>query len=201
MLKRKLLLGVFVTAAIAGCSSSQTVQQTQQFATCTFPDAPSVEAPAWICDVMPSDLEAGAMGYAKKSLAGMSVMRKVAINDARVQLASQFQTDVNNMFKQAVESTVNTSTESGMIEDVVETFENITKNVVTRSLSNSKLIVSQVSPTGGLYVLVGMDKTAYQANVNQVVDSASQDSQLWDKFNSEKASEDLTNALNSLKKM
>ncbi|MCG6391400.1 LPP20 family lipoprotein, partial [Vibrio fluvialis] len=82
-----------------------------------------------------------------------------------------------------------------------ETFENVTKNVVTRSLSNSKLIVSQVSPTGGLYVLVGMDKATFQANVDQVVDAASKDAKLWNQFNNEKAADDLTNALNSLKSM
>ncbi|MBY7821344.1 LPP20 family lipoprotein [Vibrio fluvialis] len=198
-MKKTLLMSV-MALSLAACNSTQTVEQAQQFAQCTFPDAPTTEAPAWICDVMPTDLEAGAMGYAKKSAAGMGVMRKVAINEARVQLAAQFQTDVNNLFKQAVQSSVNTSNDVA-VENVVETFENVTKNVVTRSLSNSKLIVSQVSPTGGLYVLVGMDKATFQANVDQVVDAASKDAKLWNQFNNEKAAEDLTNALNSLKSM
>ncbi|KQH83630.1 hypothetical protein AMR76_21715 [Vibrio furnissii] len=198
-MKKTLLMSV-MALSLAACNSTQTVEQAQQFAQCTFPDAPTTEAPAWICDVMPTDLEAGAMGYAKKSAAGMGVMRKVAINEARVQLAAQFQTDVNNLFKQAVQSSVNTTNDAA-VENVVETFENVTKNVVTRSLSNSKLIVSQVSPTGGLYVLVGMDKATFQANVDQVVDAASKDAKLWNQFNNEKAAEDLTNALNSLKSM
>lgn len=197
---KKTLLMSMMALSLAACNSTQTVEQAQQFAQCTFPDAPTTEAPAWICDVMPTDLEAGAMGYAKKSAAGMGVMRKVAINEARVQLAAQFQTDVNNLFKQAVQSSVNTTNDVA-VENVVETFENVTKNVVTRSLSNSKLIVSQVSPTGGLYVLVGMDKATFQANVDQVVDAASKDAKLWNQFNNEKAAEDLTNALNSLKSM
>lgn len=198
-MKKTLLMSV-MALSLAACNSTQTVEQAQQFAQCTFPDAPTTEAPAWICDVMPTDLEAGAMGYAKKSAAGMGVMRKVAINEARVQLAAQFQTDVNNLFKQAVQSSVNTTNDVA-VENVVETFENVTKNVVTRSLSNSKLIVSQVSPTGGLYVLVGMDKATFQANVDQIVDAASKDAKLWNQFNNEKAAEDLTNALNSLKSM
>lgn len=198
-MKKTLLMSV-MALSLAACNSTQTVEQAQQFAQCTFPDAPTTEAPAWICDVMPTDLEAGAMGYAKKSAAGMGVMRKVAINEARVQLAAQFQTDVNNLFKQAVQSSVNTTNDVA-VENVVETFENVTKNVVTRSLSNSKLIVSQVSPTGGLYVLLGMDKATFQANVDQVVDAASKDAKLWNQFNNEKAAEDLTNALNSLKSM
>ncbi|MCG6326327.1 LPP20 family lipoprotein, partial [Vibrio alginolyticus] len=135
-MKKTLLMSV-MALSLAACNSTQTVEQAQQFAQCTFPDAPTTEAPAWICDVMPTDLEAGAMGYAKKSAAGMGVMRKVAINEARVQLAAQFQTDVNNLFKQAVQSSVNTTNDVA-VENVVETFENVTKNVVTRSLSNSK---------------------------------------------------------------
>ncbi|MDM7486345.1 MAG: LPP20 family lipoprotein [Vibrio metschnikovii] len=196
-MKKTIVMSV-LALSVAACSSTQTVEQAQQFAQCTFPDSPAVEAPAWICDVMPKDLAAGATGYAKKSAAGMGVMRNVAINEARVQLASQFQTDVNNMFKQAVQRSVETSND-GQLENVVETFENVTKNVVTRSLSNSKLIVSQVTPAGGLYVLVGMDKEAYQENVNQVVNEASKESKLWAQFNSEKAAQDLTEALNSLK--
>ncbi|ABZ77358.1 conserved hypothetical protein [Shewanella halifaxensis HAW-EB4] len=196
---RKTILVSALTLTLMACSSTQTVEQAQQFADCTFPDAPTAEAPSWICDVMPTDLAAGGMGYAKKSAAGMNVMRKIAINDARVQLASQFQIDVNNMFKQAINSTVNTTTQEGANENVIETFENVTKNVVTRSLSNSKVIVSQVSPSGGLYVLVGMDKESYQANVNTVIDTANQDASLWNKFNNEKAAEDLSKALESLK--
>lgn len=196
---KKILLSSVIALTLSACSSTMSVEDAQQFANCTFPDAPTVKAPAWICDVMPKDLAAGGMGYAKKSAAGMSVMRKIAINDARVQLASQFEIDVNNMFKQAIKSTVNTHTQDGIEEDVVETFENVTKNVVTRSLSNSKLLVSQVSPTGGLYVLVGMDKEAYQANLNKVVDTVNQDASLWKKFNNEKTAEDLSKAFESLK--
>ncbi len=80
---KKLILICSITVALSACSATQTVEQAQQFANCTFPDTPNAEAPAWICDVMPTDLAAGGMGYAKKSVAGMNVMRKIAINDAR----------------------------------------------------------------------------------------------------------------------
>lgn len=194
---KKLLIASMIVG-LTGCSSPQTVEDAKSFASCTFPDAPTVQAPDWICDVMPVDIGAGAKGYAKKSAAGMSTMRMIAVNDARVALASEFEINVNNMFKQAVESTVTTS-DNIVSEDVQETFASVTKNVVTRTLTNSKIIVSQVSPAGGLYVLVGMDKEAYQANLNTVVDEVtSKDSELWSKFNSDKAAEDLTNTLKSL---
>ncbi|MFC1236406.1 LPP20 family lipoprotein [Vibrio sp. F74] len=197
---KKLLISAAVLTGLFGCASNDiTVNEAQNFAECTFPDAYEIEAPAWICDVMPKDLAAGATGYAKKSISGMAIMRKVAVNDARTALAARFETDVNNLFKQAIESSVSTSTEAGVNEDVQETVENLTKTVVSKTLTNSRLIVSQVSPTGGLYVLVGMDQAAYDNNVAKVVDEVTgEDSVLWKKFNNEKASEDITNALDSL---
>lgn len=127
-------------------------------------------------------------------------MRTVAVNNARVALASQFQVDINNMFKQAIEASTETTTALGVNENVQETFESITKNVVTRTLTNSRLLVSQTSPSGGLYVLVGMDQAAYDMNVNKIVDEVTnEDSALWDQFNNEKAADDLAKALESLK--
>ncbi|OEE57679.1 hypothetical protein A1OK_17110 [Enterovibrio norvegicus FF-454] len=198
---KKTLLTTSLALLLSACSNNATVEQSQNFAACTFPDSPKDEAPGWVCDVMPSDIGIAATGYAKKSAAGMSVMRKVAANEARVALASQFQTDVNNMFKQAVESTMSTNTEDGVSESVMETFENVTKIVVSRSLTDSRVLVSQASPTGGLYVLVGMDQEAYKANRNSVIDAASEDATLWNQFNNEQAADDLVKTLESLKQL
>ncbi|WP_413282956.1 hypothetical protein [Vibrio sp. MA40-2] len=201
---KKVIMTVVVATALAGCQSTgSTVEQTQNFAECTFPDAPTVKAPGWICDVMPTDLAAGAKGYAKKSAAGMTVMRKIAVNDARVNLAAELETDVSNLFQAATEGTTSTSAAEGVLlvtEEVQETFENITKSVVSKTLTNSRIVVSQTSPTGGLYVLVGMDQAAYDANINKVIDGVSDDSALWDQFNNEKAAADLAAAFDALKK-
>lgn len=194
----KKIIFTTIYLALAGCQSTETVESAQNYATCTFPDAPSTEAPSWVCDVMPEDLAIAATGYAKKSQSGMSIMRKVAVNDARVNLASEFQTDVSSMFKQAIESSSKT-TEADAEENVVDVVESVTKNVVSKSLTNSRIIVSQVSPSGGLYVLIGMNDSAYKANVGKIVDTIGEDSKLWNQFNNEKTAEDLSNALQSLK--
>ncbi|OEE67137.1 hypothetical protein A1OO_15380 [Enterovibrio norvegicus FF-33] len=198
---KKSLVAASLALLLSACSNNATVEQSQNFAACTFPDSPKDEAPGWVCDVMPTDIGIAATGYAKKSAAGMSVMRKVAANEARVALASQFQIDVNNMFKQAVESTMSTNTEDGVSESVMETFENVTKTVVSRSLTDSRVLVSQVSPTGGLYVLVGMDKEAFKANRNGAIDAAGEDATLWNQFNNEQAADDLAKTLESLKQL
>lgn len=202
MMLKKSVITVSLAVMLSACSSNNaTVEQSQNFAACTFPDAPQHEAPGWICDVMPSDIGIAATGYSKKSAGGMNVMRKIAANEARVALASQFQTDVDNMFKQAVEGSVTTDSVNGSVESVMESFSNVTKTVVSRSLTNSRVLVSQVSPSGGLYVLVGMDMEAYKANKNSIIDAASEDAQLWNQFNNEKAAEDLAKTLESLKQL
>ncbi|PJC85832.1 hypothetical protein CSW98_12290 [Vibrio sp. HA2012] len=197
-MKKLLLVGVAV-AALAGCQSDSTVKGVQNYTQCTFPDAPTTEAPAWICDVMPDDLAIGARGYAKKSAAGQNVMRRIAMNDARVALASEFETNVSNMFQQALTGTSLTSSEAAS-EDVMEAFRDVTKSVTNRTLANSRVIVSQVSPTGGLYVLIGMDKPAYESNLDKVVDAAnSEDSELRKQFNNQKTESVLTSVLESMK--
>lgn len=72
---------------------------------------------------------------------------------------------------------------------------------MNKTLTNSRVIVSQASPAGGLYVLVGMDQAAYDANMNKVIDEVGgEDSALWDQFNNEKAAADLAAAFDALKK-
>ncbi|MFA0350144.1 hypothetical protein AB4486_24945, partial [Vibrio sp. 10N.222.55.C6] len=59
----------------------------------------------------------------------------------------------------------------------------------------------QASPAGGLYVLVGMDQAAYDANMNKIIDEVGgEDSALWNQFNDEKAAADLAAVFDSLKK-
>ena len=198
-MKKLLVLGA-VAAALVGCKSDDSVEGVQHFAQCTFPDAPTVEAPSWICDVMPKDLAIGAKGYAKKSAAGQSVMRRIAVNDARVALASEFETNVSNMFQQAMQGTTLTKSTEGSTEEVMEAFQDVTKTVTSRTLTNSRVIVSQVSPAQGLYVLVGMDQATYEANLDKVIDAAGgQDSELRKQFKNKKAEEALEKVLLKMK--
>ncbi|MGF1699161.1 LPP20 family lipoprotein [Photobacterium makurazakiensis] len=193
---KKLLLSSALVLGLSGCQS--TSSNSIQDLTCYYPDSVQHEAPAWVCDVMPASITIGSVGYAKKSAAGMSVMRTIAVNDARKGLAQQFESNVNTMFKQAMAATVE-STGEAVTENVNEQFESVTKTMTSRSLSNSRVIVSQRSPAGGLYTLVGMDQATYDNNVAQVVEAASnKESGLWNKFNNKKAEENLQQALSSM---
>ena len=108
------------------------------------------------------------------------------------------------MFKQAMTvttETVNKDDMSSVDEVVFESFESATKTVVSRSLANSKVFMSQVSPAGGLYILIGMDEQAYKNNINSVLSTMNHDSKLWKTFNNQKASEKLATVLDSLKQI
>ena len=193
---KKLLLSSALVFGLAGCQS--TGGNNIQDLTCYFPDSVQDEAPQWVCDVMPDSIAIGSVGYAKKSAAGMSVMRTIAVNDARRGLAEQFESNVNTMFKQAMATTVQ-STGEAVSEEVNEQFESVTKTMTSRTLSNSRVIVTQRSPAGGLYTLGGMDQATYDSNVAQVVEAASnKESGLWNKFNNKKAEESLQQALDSM---
>ncbi|RTR36917.1 hypothetical protein EKG38_21700 [Shewanella canadensis] len=197
---KKILITTCFIGMLAGCQSNDTVQNVQQL-DCFYPDAVTVSAPRWICDVMPEGIEMGAVGYSKKSVAGLNIMRDIATNDARARLAQQFESNVNTLFKQATQANIVSTTEE-VSEEVTEYFETVTKNVTSRTLSNSRVIVTQRSPGGGLYTLVGMDKATYDANLAAVVTAAGQkDPQLWNKFNNKKAAEDLEAVLSSLQKL
>ncbi|MCW8331914.1 LPP20 family lipoprotein [Photobacterium sp. SDRW27] len=197
---KKLLIASALLTALTGCQSTSSVGNDINQMACYFPDdlAQEHQAPQWVCGTMPQGVEIGGIGYAKKSAAGLSVMRTVAVNNARKDLAQQFETNVNTMFKQAMDSTI-TSTGEAVSEKVNEHFESVTKNMTSRSLANSRVIATTRSPKGGLLTLVGMDKATFDSNLAQVVEAAgSKESGLWKKFNNKKAEESLQQALNSM---
>ncbi|WP_065545950.1 LPP20 family lipoprotein [Vibrio scophthalmi] len=195
----KTLVAASLTLLLSACSNIQTVEQSQDFAACTFPDSPSENAPGWVCDITPTDLAISATGYAKKSAAGMGIMKKVALANAQVILAAQLKAQVSNKFSQLMDSSVTSGVEDAALESVHEKIEDITENVVSQSLSGARIQMSMVSPKGGLYLLIGMDQATYNANISKAVDELNNDSKLWDTFNSEQAAKELQQALESMK--
>ncbi|WP_038219993.1 LPP20 family lipoprotein [Vibrio sp. N418] len=195
----KTLVAASLTLLLSACSNIQTVEQSQDFAACTFPDSPSENAPGWVCDITPTDLAISATGYAKKSAAGMGIMKKVALANAQVILAAQLKAQVSNKFSQLMDSSVTSGVEDAALESVYEKIEDITENVVSQSLSGARIQMSMVSPKGGLYLLIGMDQATYNANISKAVDELNNDSKLWDTFNSEQAAKELQQALESMK--
>ncbi|WP_256384021.1 hypothetical protein [Photobacterium toruni] len=185
---KKTLLIPFVALSLSACSSLTS--------TCVYPDSPSDKAPAWMCGDIPTDL-VGEMGVAPKSVAGFRLMRKIAVTDARANLAERFEIEVIESVKQSMIDQLNSSTKE-VTEKAIARTENVIEAKVNRSLANSKVIISQVSPKGDLYVLVGMDTKTYQANIDKLNNDVKKQIDLWQKFNNEKAQKELDKTFDSL---
>lgn len=195
---KKTALAFSLLTVLSGCQNTSSVNDVQSLA-CFYPDAPSEEAPQWICGVTPTGLEISATGYAKKNIAGASIMNDISVNDARVNLGRQFEVNVQSILKTVATSSTNTSTE-GVSENVNEYFENITKSISSTTLNNSRILTKRTSPAGGLYTLVGMDKATFDLNFAKVIQKAeAKDAELWAKFSDKKTAEELANVLSKLK--
>ena len=156
-------------------------------ADCTYPDANTQVAPGWVCDEPIPGVELSAVGFAKKSSAGFSFMKQMAVADARVQLAQTFKIHVSNMIKQYAETTGAADSET---VDQVNT--SVSKLITSETLIGSRLFKSKVSPVGSLYVIVGLDSTNVQrAAEDSIKASMKNDNALWQQFKAKKAQDEL----------
>ncbi|MFM2480986.1 LPP20 family lipoprotein [Celerinatantimonas sp. YJH-8] len=159
---------------ITGCSQKTTLDYSE----CDYPDAPSHSAPGWVCEQPVKGLELQAVGYSRKLLSGPGMMTDVAATEARNRLAAQFSQLIQGRLQRL--TTDNKSDQQVTGKDAVSTsalnsrdnVERIQKSLSAMTLENSKIYRTQISPSGGMYVLVGMDKQHYDANVNQLVNNA-----------------------------
>jgi len=196
---KKCLITLALAGSLSACQTTSDVQDLKS-ADCFFPDAPGNEAPQWVCGITPEGLEISATGYAKKNLAGLSVMNDISRNDARVNLGRQFEVNVKSLIKQVVVAKTTTESE-GVSENVEEYFEKVAKSISSTTLTNSRIASTITSPAGALYTLVGMDKATFDANFSKVVAKAeAKDAQLWNKFNDKKTTEELSKVLSALEK-
>ncbi|WP_354624107.1 LPP20 family lipoprotein [Psychromonas sp. MME2] len=198
MFKKNIAL-LSLVGLLSACQSTSNVEDLQSMA-CFYPDAPKEEAPKWVCGITPQGLEISATGFAKKNVAGTSIMSDISVNDARVNLARQFEVNVQSIIKTATTSNTDSSNEA-INENVNEYFEKVTKSISSTVLNNSRIITKRTSPAGGLYTLVGMDKTTFDMNFEKVIKKAeAKDAELWNKFNDKKTSEALEKIVAKLSK-
>jgi LPP20 lipoprotein len=178
-----LIAGAAMTALLAGCGDNVK----EEVADCVFPDAPGTAAPEWVCDGPVEGVEVSAVGSAQKSGAGHSFMKQMAATDARVQLAQRMKVQVKNMIKQYVETTGAADTET---MDKVMT--SVTKQITNETLVGTKIFKSRTSPTGGLYVLLGMNpESVEQATQKAVKTSMKNERALWQQFKAQKGQDEL----------
>jgi len=205
MLKKSLATLTFV-AVLSGCQSTS-VDDLQSM-DCYYPDAPAInspeiEAPQWVCGlVTPKGLAVSSVGYAKKSLGGLSIMNNISATNARAELARIFKTTAQSQISNALTANVtNSSVESESTETATQITESIEKNISSFVLTNSRIFARKKSPSGGLFTLVGMDQATYDDNLKKLVNqTTASDPELWNKFNDTKTNESLSDTLSKLLK-
>ncbi len=99
----RILTASGLALTLAACSSN--APQQAAVPDCTFPDAPTIAAPGWVCDEPVEGLAVSAVGSADKSAAGINFMKQQASTAARVQLAQMMKVQVQNLVKQFAETT------------------------------------------------------------------------------------------------
>lgn len=184
--------GVIMALLLAGCGSDEVKEAA---ADCVFPDAPSADAPGWVCEEPVEGVEVSAVGVAAKSAAGHSFMKNMAATDARIQLAQSMKVHVQNMVKQYAETTGAADSET---VDKVNT--SVTKQITDETLVGTKVFKTRTSPNGTLYVLLGMDPSAAAiATENALKTSMNNDSALWQQFKAQKGQDELASSIANMK--
>lgn len=160
MYKTNYLLVCFsLIAILVGC--------TKQSPKCTFPDAPNIKAPVWVCNQAPQGVEVFAVGFAENSGVGKNFDKQMAATDARVHLAQRMRMYVAEMIKSHVESIgVN---EANKLNSDLGAINNL---VLSETHLFAKIIDQVKSPTG-LYVMVVVEP--------EIVKQA-----VWKQFNAKK---------------
>ena len=181
-----------LTLALAGCFGGGT----QQVAVpdCTFPDAPTIAAPGWVCDEPVEGLAVSAVGSADKSAAGINFMKQQASTAARVQLAQTMKVQVQNLVKQFAETTG-----VGDSETVDMVNSSVTKQITNETLVGTRIFKTRRSPNGNLYVLVGLDDNAASLiHETALKTSMNNEKALWQKFQSKKGHDELAKEISAL---
>lgn len=143
-------------------------------------------APKW---VMMPEIEGGiaAVGSAKIGKAGMQFARNEALANGRSELANMAAIKVKNLIKNFSQTTG-----IGDTETVDKVSSQITKQVASQLIAGSRQKDMWISPSNELYSLVAIDPATAQSMVrDSAVSSFRDDNALWQKFQEQKANEEL----------
>jgi hypothetical protein len=189
--KQLALIAASVAAALIGGCANKPSGQLEPISECTFPDSPKDAAPLWVCDAPVDGVPVSAIGSHEKSAAGVAFTRDQATALARVRLAQNMRTHVQNMIKQFAETTG-----SGKTETVDRVNTSVSKLITNESIEGSKVFRTATSPNGTMYVLVGLDQvTAEQSAKAALKTSMRNDRATWQQFNASKAQDELANEI------
>jgi len=191
---KKLIIAAGIATVLSACATNDE-QTLAPLAECAFPDAPTVEAPLWVCSAPIEGVEVSAVGAAQMGAAGLSFYKQQAATQARVELAQMIKVQVNNMVKQYAETTG-----VGDAETVDKVLTSVSKQLTSESLSGSRVYRTMTSPNKTLYVLVGIDAAAAE-NITKVALNTSMNNEraLWQKIQADKGQEEMAAEIAQMK--
>ncbi len=186
---RTTLVMLAAAATLAACGETK-----PQAVDCPYPGT-NQPAPAWVCGEAPEGAGLTAVGFADKSGAGMNFMKQMASAAARAELATTMKVEVSNMIKQYAETTGAGDDET---VDLVNT--SVTKQITSETLIGTRILKQVSMPNGGLAVLVGLNPEGVSEIAEQALKtSMANDRALWQKFQSEKAFDEMAEDIAAMK--
>jgi hypothetical protein len=186
-----LIIATAVASLISGCGETPKPPEPVQAGAVASNFAckqENVLAPKWTCIPIVDGYYAG-VGVAKKSAAGMGMMRRVALANGRSELAQQIQTQVKDKLE-----TFTRTTGNGTSETVDQVNTAVSKQIAKVDLKGSKGVDVWSAPSGDLYMLVTVPQSAVNEKVKETIKNGSSlknDNALWQQFQSKQALEGL----------
>lgn len=180
---------IVIAATLIGCGGETPKPEETSVATFGCKQE-NVLAPKWTCVPMMEGAYAG-VGIAKKSMAGMAHMRRVATMNGRADLATQIKVQVKTRMKGFTETTG-----TGDSETVDQMTSAVNDQLSKVDLAGSKAVDSWQAPSGALYLLVTVPEDYINTTVKATAKtSLKNDNALWQKFQASKAFDSMDAAL------
>jgi hypothetical protein len=183
-MKAKVLLASALVIGLIGCANTKPKKE-NDFNACIRDGA---KAPKWVC--APTQIEGGitAVGIAMPNAANDEQFQlDEAMAAARDALARRISIKVKNMFKQ-----FKATTGTGANQTYEKATEEVSRQVAYQVLNGSRLLNSWQSPSGKLYVLVGIPKETAVKSVKKAIKTSLKNNEaLYQKFLAKKAQEEL----------
>lgn len=174
---------IILVVNLMACTQQVTVKPA-----CLFSDQKI--APSWICDEAYADLAIQTVGQFEQSFGGRNYMLDMAEIAAKKQLVKRFRSEVAgkiSLYAQKYELS------SKLIDALIVSAN---KQIDSESLAGAKVYLTETGPEGEVYVLVGLNRSAAKALIEQVVvNSMQSEKDLWQILKTQKLDIQLANAI------
>ncbi|ADU66767.1 hypothetical protein LGV61_10180 [Desulfurispirillum indicum] len=180
---------LMILAVVAGCG-----KKAGEVLECTYPDAPTVQAPLWVCGYPVEGIEVSAVGSHPVSAAGVNFTQTMAEAAAMERLARSMQVHVAQRIQRYTETTG-----VGDAETVDTVNQSVSRLLTSQNLHGAKRYRIITSPANTTYVLMGLDAASLEELTRQTLQtSMNNDQAAWQQLRAQKAQEELLRELTTM---